>query len=423
MPITKTKKAFFYGYIIVIVSFFNLAITLGGNSSLGVFFKPILDEFGWTRAVTSGAYSALALINGILAMVAGQLTDRLGPRIVVSAGGLILGLSFILTSQVQNAWQLYLFFGIMGVSLGGSATPLLSTVARWFVKRRSLMSGIVMAGVGAGMIAMPLLMEWLISGKGWRFAAMVVGLLSLVVVIAGAQFLRRDPQASGLLPDGETRLNGQATVAVEGLTLAQAIRTGRLWMLSGIYICGGFSIFTVIVHTAVYAVGLGISPVNAASIISVMGLCSIVGRIVLGIMGDKSGNFRSLIVTFLLLSAALFWLGFARDLGMLYLFAAAFGFGWGGLSVSGGPVVADLFGLRAHGALYGVTVASMTLGGAFGPTLSGYIFDVTGSYQLSFLINAIVAVIGLVLAWLLKSQPVAARETLLTENSKLKNQT
>jgi len=138
LPVSEDRKAnFFYGYIVVAASFFIIAIMWGTMYTFGVFFKPLLAELGGTRAVTSGAYSLCYLLSGFFGMIAGSLTDRFGPRLVITGCGLFLGLGYLLMSQASAIWQLYLFFGvIVGAGMGGSFVPLVSTLSRWFIKRR-----------------------------------------------------------------------------------------------------------------------------------------------------------------------------------------------------------------------------------------------------------------------------------------------
>ena len=402
---TENKEpGFFYGYVIVLASFAILVIARGGLYSFGVFFEPVLVEFGWTRALTSGAYSLNMLLSGLLVMGAGKLNDRFGPRLALTAAGLLWGLGYLLMSQVSAIWQLYLFYGgIMGIGFSGYIVPLISTIARWFVRRRGLMTGIVMAGIGAGTMIMPLLAGWFISSYGWRLSFTALGIISLVFIIAAAQFLRRDPQSRGQLPYGETELEQESpNIADSGFSLREAIRTRQLWMLWVIFLSVGFSMLTVMVHIVIHATGLGIPAASAVNILSIAGGVNIAGRIIMGSATDRIGNRPVLIIGLIILLASLVWLQFAKELWMLYLFAALFGFAWGGSLVPVSPIVAELFGLRSHGVLLGFVDAGITVGGTIGPVLVGYIFDITGSYQLGFLICAMVIVIGLILALFLK---------------------
>ncbi len=196
------KPRFFYGYIIVIVSFLIVMMVYGSQFSFGVFFKPVLAEFGWSRAVTSGAYSLYMVLQGFWGIAAGRLTDRVGSRLVVTVSGIFLGLGYLLMSRIGAVWQLYLFYGVLASMGTGCWVALLSTVARWFIKRMGLMSGIIASGVGVDSLIMAPLANELIARYGWRDCYIIVGIAALVVTVGAAQFLRRGPGEVGQFADG-----------------------------------------------------------------------------------------------------------------------------------------------------------------------------------------------------------------------------
>ena len=155
------ESNFYYGYIIIIISSLMMAIVWGTHFAFGVFFKEFVEEFGWTRAVTSVPFSLAFITSGLMSVFMGGLTDRIGPRKVIILSGFVLGLGFFLMSRVTNAWQLFLFYGvIIGIGLSGTFVPLASTGARWFFKRRNVMTGIIVSGSGLGQLLMPLLSGW-----------------------------------------------------------------------------------------------------------------------------------------------------------------------------------------------------------------------------------------------------------------------
>ena len=204
----------FYGFIIALAGFLIMAIMWGAMYSFGVFLKSLTADFGWTRAMTSGSYSLFMLLLGLLGMVTGRLNDRFGPRIVVTACSLFLGAGFLMVSQIVALWQLYLLYGvILAAGVSGGMVPLTSTVARWFVRRRGLMTGIVLSGVGAGVMIGPPLAGWLISAYDWRTSYLVIGIVAGVLLVIIAQFLRRDPSKVGQLPDGESILKQEEAVS------------------------------------------------------------------------------------------------------------------------------------------------------------------------------------------------------------------
>lgn len=400
----KGKAKFFYGYVIVVAAFFVMVITSGTLYSYGVFVKPLIEDFGWSRAATAGAYSMGIFVLGIFFTVTGRMNDRFGPRRVVTLCGIILGLGYFLMSKVNAIWQLYLFYGlVVAIGQSGSLIPMMSTVARWFIKRRGLMTGIVIAGVGVGQIIMPPLATQLISAYGWRTCFIIVGIIALVMLVVLAQVLRRDPSKVGQLPDGVSKVK-QETLVLEarGLSREEALHTRQFWMLFATYICYGFLVQGTMVHIVPHATDLGISAVTAAGILSLIGGISVMGRISIGSAGDRIGNKRALILMFILAVITFIWLQFARELWMLYLFAVLFGFAYGGLVALESPLVAELFGLEAHGALLGIIHFGATIGGAASPLLAGRIFDVTGSYQIAFLVVTGFVVLGLILASFLR---------------------
>ena len=412
----KAEPRFFYGYTVVLACFFIMLIAFGALFTFAVFFEPVLIEFGWTRAMTSAAFSLCMVLWGLTSMGMGRLNDRFGPRIVMVVCGCFLGLGYLLMSQISAIWQLYLFYGVMiGIGMSGAFVPVLSTVARWFVKRRGFMTGITSSGIGIGTIISPLIAIGLISTYGWRTSYIVVSITTLVLTILVAQFLKRDPGQIGQLPYGADEVRTEdSSLGTEGFSLWEAMHTRQLWMLCAIYFCAFFFIMTVLVHIVIYATGLGISAADAASILAIIGGLTIVGVIVVGNLADRIGNKSAIIISLALLTMASFWLMFAKELWVLYLFAIIFGFAYGGMSTVQSPITAELLGLRSHGVLLGFVFFCGTLANASGPVVAGHIFDIKSSYNLDFLICAAIAIVGLILTALLtppKKSPNPHKQT------------
>lgn len=393
------KSKFFYGYIIVAVCFTIQVIAWGLINTFGVFFKPLITEFDWSRATISGAISLASFLIGLVGIIAGVLNDRLGPRLVMAACGFFFGLGYVLLSQVNTIWQLYLFYGVL-VGIGACATDvvLLSTIARWFAKGRGVMSGVTKVGTGLGILIMPLVETKLILAYGWRVAFFILGALALAIIISVAQLLRRDPSQKGLLPNGgEAATNGSSDLAEEGLSLREAIYIRQFWTTCAIYFTIVSFAMTILIHIVPHTIDLGISATNAAGVLSTIGAVSIVSRVVMGTASDRIGNKRAMIICFLILVGALFWLQMAKELWMLYLFGAVYGFSHGGFFALISPTVAGLFGTSAHGTLFGIVSFSGAVGGAISPLLVGYIFDITHSYRLGFMLLIMLSIIGLML--------------------------
>lgn len=381
-----------------------MVIVFGIFFSFGVFFKPLLDEFGWTRAITSGVYILFFVVYGVLTPFAGKLNDRFGSRAVMTVCGFFLGFGYLLMSQVSTIWQLYLFYGvIVGIGLSGSYVPVLSTVARWFVKRRGVVTGIVVAGIGVGTMIDPPIANWLISSYGWRMTYIMIGIVHLVLVILAAQFLRHDPRQMGLSPYGASEAKQVDFMpGAGGFSLGEAISTRQFWLFFTILFAFGFITQIVMVHLVIHIIGLGITAVTAANVLAIVGGISIIGRVMMGSVADRVGNRIALIITYVFMSAALLWVIVAGELWMIYLFAVIFGFGYGGLVTLQSPVVAWLFGLRSHGVIFGAVIIGYAIGSAFSPVLAGHIFDVVGSYQIAFSLCAALAIIAIISSWLLR---------------------
>ncbi len=397
------EPGFFYGYIVAVAAFCSMSAIWGTYYSFGVFFKPVLTEFGWTSAMTSGAFSLSQVLYGLLGIVTGGFNDIFGPRIVLTLCGLLVALGYSLMSQISAVWQLYLFYGvIVGIGISGFYVPLLSTIARWFTKRRSMMTGIVLAGMSTGGFFIPPLANKLISVFNWRISYIILGILVLVIVLPGAQFLRRDPKQMGLLIHSENELKKEGVaLKTNSLSVGEAIHTRQFWMVCAMAFCRGFTWNLIMVHIVSHTIEIGISAASAANILASANGLSIAGRVILGTAADRIGNRHTLIIGFIMISAALLWLVPFTEVWMLYLFAAVFGFGHGGGAL-GSPLAAGLFGLRSHGLIFGMMGLGYSIGAAIGPFLAGYIFDITANYQVVFLVSAAVGVAGLVFIVLLK---------------------
>jgi len=386
-------------------SFAIQAVCIGAMFTYGVFFKEAQTEFGWSRATVSGASSLAFLIMGVVGILAGRLNDRIGPKLLILASGGMLGLGYLLMSRLQAPWQLYILYGVLvGIGFSTHDVITLSTIARWFVKRRGMMTGIVKVGTGAGQLLVPLIATALIAVFGWRSAYLIIGTVTLVAFVAMAQVMRRDPQGIGLLPDG---CGDQTCIAALGsdqrsVPLREAVRNGRFWTICVAEFVIFFCLVTIVIHIVPYARDLGLSPVSAAGVLSTIGGVSMLGRISMGTMNDRIGGKRSLTICFIVLLCGLIWLQAATEAWMLFLFAAIYGFAHGGFFTVMSLMVAELFGIGSHGLLYGIVLFSGTIGGAFGPLVAGRTFDVTGSYRMVFLALIVLAVIGFALVTLLR---------------------
>ncbi|MFC1846278.1 MFS transporter [Chloroflexota bacterium] len=398
------KNRLFYGYIIVVLCFLAMMVVLGLHSSFGIFIKPVLIDFQWTRAVISGAFSLSQIAHGLFGIAMGGLSDKYGPRVAMTICGLLSGIGYLLMSQVESIWQLYLFYGVI-IGAGSSVfVPLLSTVARWFVKRRSMMTGIVFAGIGVGMLVLPVIIDRLISTYDWRITFAILGITIMVVVIITAQFLKRDPGQAGYTAYSEDNtVQRNMKLETKSFSLRDAVHTRQFWMLFTILVCYGYCFFSIQVHIVPYVTDLGISTSSAAAILATVGGATIIGQTVLGSTGDKIGNRQAFLIGIVLIVLTGLGLMVTGELWAFFCIAAILGIAFGDCGTQESPLVAWLFGLASHGVIFGFMGFGFTVGAAIGPLLTAHIFDVTGSYWLAFLICTALALIATILTIFLSS--------------------
>jgi MFS family permease len=391
-----------YGWVLALVGACILVTNALLVFTFGVFINPLTLEFGWERGALSGAFSMAVLIVGGLGLLAGGLSDKYGARIVVTFGGIFLGIGFLLMSQISSLWHVYLILGLI-IGVGGSFTfvPVLSTIPRWFDKRVGTATGITMAGFGLGGIISPFLAQWLISSYGWRQSFIILGVITFILVIPLAQLIKYSPQRVGLKPygEGETTKGGQKVEFVtEELSFTQAIKTSRFWIFCLLLFCFFYCEESIIVHIIPHAGDIGISAIIAASILSFVAGISIIGRLGIGFVSDKVGSRLSLTVCLSLITFALLWLLFIREIWMFYVFAVVFGLAYGGFVSLLAVVAAELFGRKFLGSMLGGLFFVGLIGGAIGAPLSGTIFDITGDYRLAFLICTVLCIVAVILS-------------------------
>ena len=405
------KSQFFYGYVVTAAGFGIWFIGWGTfTPCFGVFFKPLLTEFGWTRAATTLAYSLSFMVQAAVAIVMGWLTDRLGPRAVLTVFGSFLGICYVLLSQITTLWQFQVTYALVGgIGVSTLTVPVMATVSRWFSKRRGLMIGIVQAGVSIGGFLFPPFSVWLILAHGWRTAYAILGIIALVGIIGPGLFLRRDPRDVGQWPDGarEEVVKDVKQTPLTSLnpwfSLREAIRTSQFWIMAGLYGSFGFCRTTFTAHIAVQVQDLGFTLFDGANVLAVLTASSMIGRIGMGRVADKIGNRPAFIISFAATAIILVWGLTMHNLWGLYLFALVFGFGWGAQAVLRFAVTSEVFGMVSLGLFMGIFGFAESGAATFGSYFAGHVFDVTGNYQQAFWAGIAISVLGIVLAWLLKS--------------------
>ena len=356
--------------------------------SYGLFFKTFEVEFGWSRTLLSSGSSLAFLVMGGLAAFGGQLSDRYGPRLILAFTGTMCGLGFVFLSYMSHAWQLLIGFGIfVGMGMSTHDVVTLSTIAHWFEKRRGIMTGIVKVGTAAGQFTIPPIAAFLLMTHGWRPTFMMMGFGAIVLLLVAA-WAHGTPSAT---------TSSDPTETVSGYSFAEARRTRTFWLFCAIQFLFLPSLTTIPLHIVVHGMDLGMSATVAAALISTMALSSVLARLAVGSFFDRVGGKGTLILCLVPLLASLLALLVTNTHNSLFAVIVVYGFAHGGLFTVMSPVVAEYFGLKAHGALFGSIIFFGAISGSVAPVLAGYIFDTTGSYSMAFNFLIAMALSGLIL--------------------------
>ncbi len=410
----RSQNKLFYGWVVAAAFLVIGIITYGSVFSFGVFFKSIESEFGLTRVVTSGVFSAKMALSSIFSIIGGWVLDRHGPRIVALLIGLFTGLSLLLTSQANASWQLFITYSLL-LSIGTGAIYIvtMATVSRWFDKKRGLALGIAGSGAGLGTVLIAPFATYLISSFGWRMAYIIIGLIAWLIVIPSSRLLKKDPYEIGALPDGKTsgsaktgieESNKEGSTELTGFSLKQASRTSNFWLFGPIWLLYSFCYLFVLTHIVPHVTDIGISAMEAAAVLSLIGGSNIAGRLLMGRVSDSTGRKTIAITCALLVAGAMIWLIWSQDLWMLYLFGVVFGFSIGGLDPSVTALVGDTFGLRNIGIIMGTLNVAWGIGSAIGPAMGGLVFDVNNNYTIAFLAGALAMLTAALLIALLRRE-------------------
>jgi MFS family permease len=329
---------------------------------------------------------------GLFGILIGRLNDRFGPRILMSFAAVFFGAGFCMMAGVNSLAGLFIIFGlIFGIGLSAIDVIALTTIARWFEKNRGRMTGLVKVGTGAGQFTFPILASVLIAWFGWKSAFIIIGSAAFVILFLIAQFLRRDPVS---FYKGVEKFRELPSNQDEGVSFSSALSKMELWVICLVNLLVVFCLLSILIHIVPHARDIGISPHRAAGVLSTIGAVSMLGRFLSGIAIDHTGSKRIMSVCFGLLIVSLVWLTRSDSLWKLYLFACIYGIAHGGFFTAISPIIAELFGIRAHGSLFGMTVFFGTTGGALGPIITGYLFDRTQSYLPAFWMLIIISCIG-----------------------------
>ncbi|HXB78678.1 MAG TPA: MFS transporter [Bradyrhizobium sp.] len=409
------RLPFFYGWIIIAVTFITMAIGVNARTAFSLFFPPIIDEFGWERGVTAGAFSFGFVVSAIVSPLIGRLMDRLGPRSVMELGVALMAGGLLLAPLTSQPWHLYLTIGVLvgagSICLGYSGQSLF--LPNWFIRRRGLAIGFAFAGVGIGSVTLLPWVQWMIDHSGWRTACTAIGLLVLVVLAPINLLLRKRPEDLGLRPDGDAAASAASVSPLSNIvdpdwagvdwTLRRALRTARFWWLAIGYAGGLYIWYAVQVHQTKYLLDVGFSPNVAVWALGAVSLLGIPGQILLGHISDRVGRewiWSASCAGFAVCFAALIALARYPTLPLVYLMVVSQGALGYGLTSIMGAVVVEIFQGKHYGSIFGTIMVAALAGGAAGPLVTGLLHDLWGNYTLAFLIAIGVSALSALAIWL-----------------------
>jgi MFS family permease len=402
--LNNSKSTLFHSWVILISVSLVMIAAGGSRGAFGVFFKPMVNDLGWSSAQISGTFSFSMIVEGVVSAISGWLSDKFGTKIVLVFGGLISGTGLVLMSQVHTMWQMYVIYGLaMGIGLGGVFVPIVSILAKRFTTNRSLMTGIALAANGLGQLFSPLIANHLITLYTWRNAYIIFGVLVFLLIAVPAQFIKRPRKRIEEAPLTRNT-SGQPLLKYEAVsfTFDEARHTSSFWMMIVMFGLCGFCFASIAVHLVPYAIESGIPAATAANIQACLGGATIIGRLGLGTIADKIGNRGMIMIGFIILTIALLWLVKAQEVWALVLFTILSGLGLGGITTSQSPLSARYFGSKSHGSTFGLMGGCAVIIGATGSFVTGFLFDLSGHYQIPFLVCSFVSLTGFIFSILLR---------------------
>ena len=388
---------------VLVATFVTLGLTYGFWYSYAVFLVAFLREFGWSRSVVAGAFSLLVMVHGLSGPLLGWLVERFGPRAVIAAGGGVLAGALLLAAHIAAVWHLYVTIGVLaalGVS-GAGWVPSVVLIRGWFPASVGTAIGVVSAGIGVGIFALVPFAQLLIDGFGWRWALRALAVLTAVWIIPATLLLVR--AATPAAPAGADGRPGPAPgTSRPHWTLRTVVRTWRFWGTGAVFFAGSAATQMLLVHQVAYLVDHGVPALVGATVVGVVGVCSVAGKAGWGTLSDRIGREPTYALAFLCVAASVGLLALAgaypRTL-LPYGYAVLIGVGYAVTAPLTPAIASDLFGGPRFARIFGTLHFANSLGGALGAWVAGVIFDAAASYALALPIAATMALLAPTLLW------------------------
>ena len=379
-------------------------MALGGGINFygfSAFFVPLSEEFGWSRSVLSGVFALSRLEGGLLGPVEGWLIDRFGPRKLMLIGIPLMGFGFILLSQVNSLFTLYVVY-ILAITFGGGLgtfAPAGAAVANWFVKKRGTALGVIMSGVAIGGGLLLPLIGWWITRFGWRHAAVAAGIFIIALGIPIASIMRHRPEQYGQLPDGEEPSNeiddstsqeklntaNSNSVAPLEFTAREAIKTSAFWFLGASLSVRSLTTTGITIHFVAMMVDRGFSLTLGSTLLGLVAMISVIGRVGLPSIGDKLDKRYLMAITYVVMGISMVGMAYAQSTLWVFILLFIYSVTYGGIIVLPLALQAEYFGRYSFATVRGVMNTVQTSGMLAGPIFAGVVYDLTKSYDIAFI--------------------------------------
>ena len=393
-----------WAWIILATCFVNLFINYSVRLGYSVVLPEMIRDLGFNRTDAGSIFNAYLFSYILLTPLTGFLTDRFGGRRVITTCAFILGAGILLMGTAKSLWTACVFYAVVGLGATGMWTPVITVVQRWFApNRRGLALGILSTGYGLGFATMGVAFPWIVHYFNWRYSWYFLGAGALVMVAVNAIFLRSSPESEGCLPWGRKEsisLNGPNEEGhSKKISLSTVFRDKAFWLIGLSYFCisyGLYGITTFMVDYAGYQLGL---PIGKASFLATIhGICQIAGVLTILPLSDYLGRKRVLIISNSFITACLTGILLTGDSWiMLYILVGIMAVFYGVTFPMYGACAGDYFPKEVMGTVIGAWTPFYGGGAILVHWISGVLRDTMGSYDWAFIINAVMAALGIVL--------------------------
>jgi MFS family permease len=389
---------------VLVATFVTLGLAYGFWYAYSVFLVAFLREFGWSRSTVAGAFSLLVMVHGLSGPLLGWLVERVAPRVVIAAGGVVLALGLLAAAHIAAVWHLYLTLGLLaaaGVSAAGWV-PAVVLIRGWFPTQVGTAIGIASGGIGVGIFALVPITQLLIDWLGWRWALRVLAVVIAAWVVPATLWLVRGaPRPPTSV--GPALAPGAAPAARRPhWTLQAALGSWRFWTTGAVFFAGSAATQMLLVHQVAYLVDHGVPALVGATVVSVVGACSVAGKAGWGTLSDRIGRELTYSLAFGCVTLSVGWLALAGALPgtpLPYVYAVFIGVGYAATAPLTPAVASDLFGGPRFARIFGMLHLANSMGGALGAWVAGVIFDATGGYAFALPIAAAMAMLAPALLW------------------------